>query len=74
MIEDLWAIERLTTDVINEEERMVLIVFIIIIFAAATPGNKASPETRRQFSYPLLAAAPYPKLSRRSPSFPATDA
>lgn len=73
MIEDLWAIERLTTDVINEEERMVLIVFIIIIVAAA-PLNEASPETRRQFSYPLLAALPFPKPSRRSPSLPATDA
>lgn len=30
MIYDLWAIERLTADIINAEERMVLIVFVII--------------------------------------------
>lgn len=45
MIEDLWAIERLT-DAINEEEdkkqRMLLIVFIIITIRDAILENPTS--------------------------------
>lgn len=51
MIEDLWAIERLT-DAINEEEdkkqRMLLIVFIIITIRDAILENPSHPSDSDQ--------------------------
>lgn len=56
MIYDLWTIERLTADIINEEERMVLIVFVIIIIF--TEGEETEGflliENRRRFPDPRV--------------------